>query len=143
MHLNTMATWIANAVAARKAHAAVVARDAAVQRLRQKNACVKKPHCYCPGTAALREIQKYQKGTDLLLGKAPFQCLVREITHDVLKKMGICFQSTSMLALQEASEAYLINLFHNANDCAIHGKRVTIMPKGFQLALRIQGGPKV
>ena len=103
----------------------------------------KQPHCYHLGTVALCEIQKYQKGTDLLLRKAPFQCLVREITHDVLKTMGICFQSTSMLALQEASEAYLIGLFHNANDCAIHGKRVTIMPKDFQLTLCIQGGPKV
>ena len=143
MKLNTMAARTANAVAGRKAHAAVVARNATVQRLHKQNACVKKPHRYCPGTVALCEIQKYQKGTDLLLRKAPFQCLVREITHDVLKTMGICFQSTSMLALQEASEAYLIGLFHNANDCAIHGKRVTIMPKDFQLTLCIQGGPKV
>jgi histone H3 len=87
---------------------------------------VKKPHRYRPGTVALREIRKYQKSTELLIRKLPFQRLVR-------------FQSSAVLALQEASEAYLVGLFEDTNLCAIHAKRVTIMPKDIQLARRIRG----
>ena len=76
---------------------------------------VKKPHRYRPGTVALREIRKYQKSTDLR------------------------FQSSAVMALQEASEAYLVGLFEDTNLCAIHAKRVTIMPKDIQLARRIRG----
>ena len=67
---------------------------------------MKKPHRYRPGTVALREIRKYQKSTDLLIRKAPFQRLVREIAQDF--KTDLRFQSTAVLALQEASEAYLV-----------------------------------
>ena len=98
---------------------------------------VKKPHRYLPGTVALREIRKYQKSTDLLFCKAPFQRLVREIAQDF--KSDLRFQSTAVLALQEASEAYLVGLFEDANLCAIHAKRVTIIPKDIQLARRICG----
>lgn len=98
---------------------------------------VKKPHRYRPGTVALREIRKYQKGTDLLIRKLPFQRLVREIAQDF--KTDLRFQSTAILALQEASEAYLVGLFEDTNLCAIHAKRVTIMPKDLQLARRIRG----
>ena len=98
---------------------------------------VKKPHCYRPGTVALREIRRYQKSTDLLLRKAPFQRFVREIAQDY--KSDVRFQSTALLALQEASEAYLVGLFEDANLCTIHAKRVTIMPKDIQLARRIRG----
>lgn len=98
---------------------------------------VKKPHRYRPGTVALREIRKYQKSTDLLIRKAAFQRLVREIAQDY--KSDIRFQSLALLALQEASEAYLVGLFEDTNLCAIHGKRVTIMPKDIQLARRIRG----
>jgi len=98
---------------------------------------VKKPHRYRPGTVALREIRKYQKSTELLIRKAPFQRLVREIAQDF--KNDLRFQSTAVLALQEASEAYLVGLFEDTNLCAIHAKRVTIMPKDIQLARRIRG----
>ena len=98
---------------------------------------VKKPRRCRPGTAALREIRRFQKSTDLLIRKSPFQKLVREIAQDY--KSDIRFQSTAMLALQEASEAYLIDLFSDTQLCAIHGKRVTIMPKDLQLARRIRG----
>ncbi|EEY53309.1 histone H3.3 [Phytophthora infestans T30-4] len=98
---------------------------------------VKKPHRYRPGTVALREIRKYQKSTDLLIRKLPFQRLVREIAQDY--KTDLRFQSTAILALQEASEAYLVGLFEDTNLCAIHAKRVTIMPKDIQLARRIRG----
>ena len=98
---------------------------------------VKKPHRFRPGTVALREIRKFQKSTDLLLRKAPFQRLVREISQDF--KNDLRFQSMAILALQEASEAYLVSLFEDTNLCAIHAKRITIMPKDLQLARRIRG----
>jgi len=98
---------------------------------------VKKPHRYRPGTAALREIRRYQKSTDLLMRKLPFQRLVREIGQD--RKDDLKWQATGILALQESSEAYLVGLFEDTNLCAIHAKRVTIMPKDMQLARRICG----
>ena len=98
---------------------------------------IKKPHRYRPGTVALREIRRYQKSTELLMRKLPFQRLVREIAQDFLPDLR--FQSTAVLALQEASEAYLVGLFEDTNLCAIHAKRVTIMPKDIQLARRIRG----
>ncbi len=88
---------------------------------------VKKPHRYRPGTVALREIRRYQKSTDLLIRKLPFQRLVREIAQDF--KSDLRFQGSAVLALQEAAEAYLVGLFEDTNLCAIHAKRVTIMPK--------------
>ena len=98
---------------------------------------VKKPHRFKPGTVALREIRKFQKSTDLLIRKLPFQRLVRDIAQQY--KSDLRFQSQAVLALQEASEAYLVGLFEDTNLCAIHAKRVTIMPKDIQLARRIRG----
>jgi len=98
---------------------------------------VKKPHRYRPGTVALREIRRYQKTTNLLIRKLPFQRLVREIAQEF--KTDLRFQGGAVLALQEAAEAYLIGIFEDSNLCAIHAKRVTIMPKDVQLARRIRG----
>jgi len=98
---------------------------------------VKKPHRYRPGTVALREIRRYQKSTDLLLRKIPFQRLVKEIAQDF--KSDLRYQGTTILCLQEAAEAFLVGLYEDTNLCAIHGKRVTIMPKDIQLARRIRG----
>jgi len=97
-----------------------------------------------PGTIALREIRKYQKSTDLLVAKLPFARVVREITIDMQTDwdrgdVGYRWQSSALLALQEASEAYLVHLFEDANLCAIHAKRVTIMQRDIQLARRIRG----
>ena len=97
----------------------------------------RKPHRYWPGTVALREIRWYQKSTELIR-KLPFQQLVREIAQD-LGKMSIRFQSGAIIALQEASEAYLVGLLEDSNLCAIHAKRVMIMPKDIQLARCIRG----
>jgi histone H3 len=96
-----------------------------------------KKHRFRPGTKAIMEIKKYQKGTDLLIRKGPFQRLVREITDEM--HQGLRFQSNALLALQEASEAYMITLFEDCNLCALHAKRVTIMPKDMALARRIRG----
>ncbi|TIB08526.1 hypothetical protein E3P88_03477 [Wallemia ichthyophaga] len=98
---------------------------------------VKKPHRYRPGTVALREIRRYQKSTELLIRKLPFQRLVREIAQDF--KTDLRFQSSAVMALQEASEAYLVSLFEDTNLAAIHAKRVTIQPKDIQLARRLRG----
>ncbi|XP_012370598.1 histone H3.3-like [Octodon degus] len=76
---------------------------------------VKKPHRYRPGTVALREIRRYQKSTELLIRKLPFQRLVREIAQDF--KTDLRFQSAAIGALQEASEAYLVGLFEDTNLC--------------------------
>lgn len=97
----------------------------------------KKPHRYRPGQVALNEIRKYQKSTNLLMQKLPFQRLVREIANEF--RADLRFQSSAILALQEAAEAYLVGLFEDTNLCAIHAKRVTIMPKDIQLARRIRG----
>ena len=101
---------------------------------------VKKPHRYRPGTVALREIRRYQKSTELLIRKMPFNRLVREIAQDF--KTDLRFQASAIGALQEAAEAYLVGLFEDSNLCAIHAKRVTIMPKDIQLAMRIRGEKK-
>ena len=93
---------------------------------------MKKPHRYSPGTIALRETRRYQKSTDLLIRKATFQRLVKQIAQEI--KESVRFQSTAVLALQEASEYYLVGLFEDTNMCTLHGKRVTITPKDMQLA---------
>ena len=104
---------------------------------------VKKPHRYCPGTVALREIRKYQKSTDLLIRKAPYQRLIREIYGRIARESHVPsdyrWQGTSILALQEASEAYHVGLFEDTNLCSLHSKRKTIQPKDIQLARRIRG----
>ena len=86
---------------------------------------------------ALEEIQKYQKGADLLIRRVPFSRLVREIVQK--RREGLKLQSLAVLALQEAGEAFLVGLMEQANLCAVHAKRVTIMPRDIQLACKIWG----
>ena len=90
-----------------------------------------------PGTVVLREVKKYQKSTNMLLPRAPFQRLVRYITQD--QNDSLRFQSSALHALQEASEAYIVGLFEDTNLCAIHAKRVTVQKKDMDLARRIRG----
>jgi histone H3 len=101
---------------------------------------MRKPHRWCPGTVALREIQKFQKNTDLLIRKAPFQRLVCEIALK-FGKSKLQMQSTAVLALQEAADYFMVDVISNTNLCAMHGKCVTIMKKDMVLACRIQGIP--
>ncbi|KAK0523237.1 histone H3.1 [Tilletia horrida] len=98
---------------------------------------VKKPHRYKPGTVALREIRKYQNSTQPLIRRMPFQRLVREISQNIWH--DIRFQSSAIGALQEATEAYMVDFFKDVNDCANHARRVTIQLKDLQLARRIRG----
>ena len=98
---------------------------------------IKKPHRFRPGTVVARQIRKYQKSTELLIRKLPFQRLVKGIAHEI--RSDTRFQSSAVMALQESSEAYLVGLMEDTNLCAFHGKRVTIMRKDVILARRIRG----
>jgi len=105
-----------------------------VERVKVK----KKQGRYRPGVLALKEIRRYQKSTHLLISRAPFQRLVREIMLGTGVK-DLRIQAHALEALQAAAEAYLVFLFEDTNLLAIHSKRVTIMPKDIQLARRIRG----
>jgi histone H3 len=100
---------------------------------------VRKPHRWCPGTMALREIQKFQKNTDLLIRKAPSQHLVRENLQANSKNSDMQMQSTALLALQEATEYFMVDVFSDTNLCTMHGNQVTIKSKDLPLACCIQG----
>lgn len=107
-------------------------KNKGVKRLRVKK-------LYRPQMGALKEIRQYQKGTDLLIRKLPFARLIKEIGQEFTGiDQAKRWQSTAIMALQEAAEAYLVGLFEDSNLCAIHAKRVTIMPKDVQLARRIR-----
>ena len=97
----------------------------------------RKARRYRPGTVALRKIRRYQKTSELLIRRMPFQRLVREIAQ--VHNPYLQFQSGAILALQESAEAYLVGLLEDTNLCAIHTKRVTIMLKDMQLAWWIRG----
>ena len=93
---------------------------------------------YRPGTVALREIRKYQKSTDLLIAKLPFARVVKEISFRVARE-PTRWTAEAMMALQEATEDFMVHLMEDTNLCAIHAKRVTIQVKDMQLARRIRG----
>jgi histone H3 len=98
---------------------------------------MKKSFRWRPGTVALREVRRLQKSTDLLVAKAPFSRLVREIaeTH----KSGLRFQASAVAAIQEATEAFVVSLLSDANLTALHANRVTAMPRDLQLVRRLRG----
>lgn len=93
---------------------------------------------YSPGTRALCEIRKYQRTSELLIPKRPFQRLVREVAAEVRRDLRI--QSTPAEALQHAVEDYILQVFEDCVLCAVHAKRVTVKPNDLQLAMRIRGG---
>ena len=96
---------------------------------------------------ALREIRRYQRSTENLIKRTPFQNLIREISQEYricpdgpgTPSVQVRFQSTAIATLQEAAENFIVALFEDVNLLAIHAKRVTIMPRDIQLALCIQG----
>jgi histone H3 len=124
---------------------AVKAKSGAKRALGQKKAkksaggssSMKKSFRWRPGTVALREVRKLQKGTSTLIAKAPFSRLVREVadTH----KAGLRFQASAVAAIQEATEAFVISLLSDANLSALHAGRVTAMPRDLQLVRRLRG----
>lgn len=118
-----------------KQHPTYTTGDGKVRNRRPRGKVVKRRR-FRPGTVALRQIVRYQKSTELLIRKLPFQRLVREVVWSLFGET-YRFQSTALLALQEASEAYLVNMFSMVNDIAIHAKRQTVMPKDLQLWRRL------
>ena len=97
---------------------------------------VKKTRKYWPSTVVLQEIWQFLKSTELLIRKLPFLQLVCEIALEV-GKYNLHFQGSTIICLQEATEAYVVGLMEDTNLCAIHAKRVKIMPKDIQLACHI------
>ena len=136
---STTASKTSRGKVAFKKKKAAAKKQLASKGQKQSNAGVKKPHRYRPGTVALREIRRYQKSADLLIRKLPFARTVKEITYkDVEGGQDKRYTATAMLGLQEAAEFQLVGLFENANLCAIHAKRVTVMPKDIQLTRKIK-----
>ena len=120
-----------------------LARERAEARCRggkEPRTDIPKPRRYRPGTVAVGEIRRYQRSTELLIRRAPFDRLVRELVQD-LQHGGheLRVSPAAVTTLQEAAEAYLVLLFEDTNLCTIHAKHVTIMPKDIQLAQRICG----
>ena len=99
----------------------------------------KKPYKYRPGTVALREIRKYQKSTDLLIRKLPFQRLLRETIQKMQNRDIYRQQRRAAEALQSGVESFIVRLFEDSNLCTLHGKRVTVQPKDMNLAMRLNG----
>ncbi len=99
------------------------------------NAIRRQVHRWRPGTCVLSEIRHYQKSTALLIRKLPFGRLVRKIIQGIGAELRVT--SDALESLQEAAEAYLVRVFEDSNLCAIHAKRVTVMPKDFALAQRL------
>ena len=118
----------------------VAALKAAAVAAAAPKAGIKKKHRFRPGTVALRQIRKYQKTTENLVPKLPFMRLVREIAQ--AERPDLRFQADAMGALQEAAEKYLIDLFGDSQVSAMHGKRVTIMPKDMHLVRAFRGEEK-
>ena len=96
---------------------------------------------------ALREIRRYQKSTECLLKRTPFQKLIREISQEYrvcpygpgTPSVQVQFQSTAIATLQEAAENFIVGLCEDVDLLAVHAKRVTVMPRDIRLALRIRG----
>ena len=97
---------------------------------------LKKPKKHKPRIVALCEIRHFQKSVNFLIPLPSFGRLTREIAQDY--RVGLRFQSSALMAIQEAAETYLVNLFEVANLCAIHRKRQTIAPKDFWLVKAIR-----
>ena len=136
----TLLTKLASIQKEQRQQAATAAPQAAPPRCRLGGeGGVKKPHCYRPGTVPLCEIRRFQKTTELLIWKAPFQRVVREIAQNMFPNKDLRFQSLAVFALHEASEAYMIGMFEDTNLAALHAKHVTIMPRDILLAQCLRG----
>lgn len=94
-----------------------------------------KPRRHKNGVQALKEIRKLQGSTHTLIPKLPFSRVVREV---MMNRAGYSNQDMritreALMALQEASEMYLVNFFEDSLRLCIHAKRVTLMPRDMQL----------
>jgi histone H3/H4 len=123
-----------SSVLGEKRRVAVTSREKKTSKERHR----RKEKRFRPGDRWRNEILQYQRSTDLLIRKLPFARLAKEITNDV-NPHSFRWTVNAMEALQQASEAFLVQLFDDGNLCAIHAKRVTIMTRDLQLAQRIRG----
>ncbi|KAL7502898.1 hypothetical protein ACHAXN_000769, partial [Cyclotella atomus] len=103
--------------------------------------CQEAASLYHPGTVALCQIRRYQKSVDLLIPKLPYTRFIRELTQEFQPPItqGYRWQGAGILATQTAAEDYLTKQLKDANVCALHSKRCTVMPKDIQLVRRING----
>jgi len=88
---------------------------------------------------ALREIRKYQKSTDLLIRKLPFQRLLRETIQSMKTRDSLRQQRRAAEAIQSGVESFIVSLFEDSQLLTLHGKRVTVQPKDLNLAMRLNG----
>ncbi|PRP79329.1 histone H3.3-like isoform 2 [Planoprotostelium fungivorum] len=86
-----------------------------------------------------REIRRLQSTTNLLIPRAPFVRLVRELTQVKLCFSEIRWKLSAIDALRESAEAYIVGLFTDSYECCRYSKRVTLMCRDLQLASRIRG----
>ena len=114
------------------------ARKTVTPRSTAQEGTKRKPHRFRPGTVALREIRKYQKSAERLLPRAPFVRVCRQILSQVPHGQGCRFSQEAITALQEVTEAYLVGLFEDAQLCAIHAGRVTLMVRDLALARKLR-----
>ncbi|AIN97402.1 histone H3 variant, putative [Leishmania panamensis] len=125
-------------VASRKANR--MSRKMAKRQVKEQHAGAagtKRQHRWRPGTVALREVRKYQHSTEMLISRAPFRRLVKEVMSTIKDTMRM--RSSALEAIQEATECYIVSLLGDANLCTIHAKRVTLYPRDLQLAMRLRG----
>lgn len=113
----------------------------ATKKAKNKRSRLTQPSMKAPryrvSVMSLKEIRRYQKSTELLIRKLPFQRIVREIALEIRETTR--WQTMALVALQEAAESYIVGLFEDTNLCATHARRVTITPKDIRLARRIRG----
>ena len=113
------------------------AKRTAAKAAKSSSAGAARKRRFRPGTVALRAIHRYQRGTQFLMRKAPFQRLVRGVATN--HKEGLRWQASALAALQEATEAFVVSLLSDGNLCALHAHRVTLMAKDVHLAQRLRG----
>ena len=111
------------------------------RRLNQKEPTIssRKRKRFRPGTLALMEIRRYQKSTNPLIAKAPFERLVKEILVEKNGESVSRITATAIQALQEATEHYVVDLFRDSVLASTHAKRTTVQIKDVQLVKRIRG----
>ncbi len=100
----------------------------------------KRSRHFGPGTVTLLKIRKLQKSTGLPITEAPFNRLVRNITQEHMR--NVRFQAGAAKALQHVSEAFIIEMFEEAQLAALHAKRVRIIPNDIHLAVRMESCDK-
>jgi len=93
--------------------------------------------CDHPGAVALREIARFESRGELSLPRHSFERLLKEVVVNC--RPGLRLTAEAVDAMQEAAEAYLVEVFEDAVLCAAHAKRVTVMVKDLALARRIRG----